>query len=446
MFRSLGVFNYRIWFIGALVSNIGTWMQRTAQDWIVLTELTDHDAVALGTVIALQFAPQLLLVPVTGLIADRIDRRRLLMLTQLLLGMLGLGLGLIVVFGVAELWHVYAFALALGVVAAVEAPARQSFVSELVAEKDLTNAVGLNSLSFHSARLVGPALAGLLVALVGAGWVFLGNGLTFAAVFLSLLYMRRSELVHAPRAPRAKGQIRDGFRYVLGRPDILVTLTMVFLVGTFGFNFAIFVSTMATVEFGRGSTEFGLLSSLLAVGAVGGSLVAARRERPRLRVVTLAALAFGLACLTAALMPTYWSFAASLMLVGLSSLTMMTSANAYVQTTTAPMMRGRVMALYLAIFLGGTPLGAPLVGLVANLWGPRWALGIAAAAGILAAGVALWWLVFHRDLRVRYYRGSRPRLRVHYLGDGRAEIIKDGMDVDTATQEIAVIEASTQRS
>lgn len=452
MFRSLGTFNYRIWFAGALVSNIGTWMQRTAQDWIVLTDLTDHDAAALGVTMALQFAPALLLMPVTGLIADRFDRRRLLMITQLLMGILGLGLGLMVVFDVAQLWHVYGFAFALGVVSAVDAPARQAFVSELVAEKDLTNAVGLNSLSFHSARLVGPALAGVLVAVIGAGWVFLVNAVTFAAVFASLMRMRRNELRAAPKAPRARGQIRDGFRYVLRRPDITVTLVMVFLVGTFGFNFAIFISTMATVEFGKGAGEFGLLSSLMAVGAVGGSLLAARRERPRLRVVTLSALAFGVACIVAAVMPTYWSFAAALVLVGLSSLTMMTSANAYVQTTTSPGMRGRVMALYLAIFMGGTPLGAPLVGWVANVWGPRWSLGVAAASGILAAAAALWWMARHHGLRVRYYRFPRRQLRIRFDGDGRTftapvgTIAGEPVTAAIATQEIAVVEANTQRT
>lgn len=454
MFRSLAVFNYRLWFIGALVSNIGTWMQRTAQDWIVLTELTDHDAAALGVTMALQFGPQLLLMPVSGLIADRFDRRKLLMATQLAMALLGLGLGLIVVFGVAELWHVYAFALALGVAAAFDAPARQAFVSELVAEKDLTNAVGLNSLSFHSARLVGPAIAGILVAIIGAGWVFLSNAVTFIAVFISLSRMRKRELNHTPREPRARGQIRDGFRYVRGRPDIMITLVMVFLVGTFGFNFPIFIATMATVEFGQGAGEFGLLSSLMAVGAVAGSLVAARRERPRLRIVTLSAFGFGLACIAAALMPSYLTFAIALVFVGLSSLTMMTSANAYVQVTTEPRMRGRVMALYLAIFMGGTPLGAPLVGWVSNVFGPRWGLGVAAASGILAALVAVWWLVRHRSLRMRYSSTARPRMRVRYEGDGlplTGSLSALGIDsaadaVETATRDIAIVEAGTERS
>ncbi|PWB97941.1 MFS transporter [Salinibacterium hongtaonis] len=444
MFRSLSIYNYRLWFAGALVSNIGTWMQRTAQDWIVLTDLTDHDAAALGVTMALQFGPALVLTPITGLIADRVDKRRMLMLTQVLLGVLGLGLGLIVVLGVAQLWQVYAFALALGVVSAFDAPSRQAFVSELVGEKDLTNAVGLNSLSFHSARLVGPAVAGILVALIGAGWVFLINAASFIAVFVSLTQMRRNELTPSRPAPRTKGQIRDGYRYVRGRPDIVVTLVMVFLVGTFGFNFAIFISTMATVEFGQGAGEFGLLSSLMAVGAVAGSLIAARRERPRLRIVTAAAAAFGVACMIAAVMPNYVSFAAALVLVGLSSLTMMTSANAYVQTTTPPELRGRVMALYLAIFMGGTPLGAPVTGWITNELGPRWGLGLAAISGLLAAAIALWWMIRHRGLRLRFYRGER-RVRMEYLGDGRA-VVKDEVSPDAATREIAVVEANNQKS
>lgn len=447
MFRSLGVFNYRLWFIGALVSNIGTWMQRTAQDWIVLTDLTDHDAAALGITMSLQFGPQLVLMPVAGLLADRFNRRRLLMFTQAMLGLLGLGLGLILVLGVAELWHVYAFALGLGMVTAIDAPARQAIVSELVGEAHLTNAVGLNSLSFNSARLVGPAVAGILVALIGAGWVFLLNAVTFAAVLLSLTAMRKAELRPAPQMARASGQIRDGFRYVLRRHDLVVTLVMVFIVGAFGFNFPIFISTMTTVEFGRGAGEFGLLSSVMAIGAVAGSLLAARRERSRLRIVTLASLSFGLTCLTAALMPDYWSFAGALVLVGFSSLTMMTSANAYIQTTTEPGMRGRVMALYLAIFMGGTPLGAPIIGWVANMWGPRWALGMAAIAGILAAGVAVWWLVRHREMRVQYFRDERPRFQVHYLGDGREiDLVEDVISAETATRDIAVVEATIRRS
>ncbi|TFB57831.1 MFS transporter [Cryobacterium sp. TMT1-62] len=437
MFRSLSIPNYRIWFAGALVSNIGTWMQRTAQDWIVLTELTDYNATAVGIVMALQFGPQLVLMPWSGLIADRFNRRRLLILTQTLMGLLALGLGVITVTGVAELWHVYLFALGLGIVAAIDAPARQTFVSELVSDNDLPNAVALNSASFNGARLIGPAAAGLLTVAVGAGWVFMINSATFAATVLAMTLLRTVQLRPQPRATRERGQLMAGFRYVSRRPDIIVVLITVFLVGTFGFNFAIFTATMATVEFGMGASEFGLLSSIMAIGSVAGALMAARRGRPRLRLVIVGSFAFGLSCAVAAVMPNYLTFAISLTFVGLSSLTLMTTANAYVQTTTRPAMRGRVMALYMAIFAGGTPLGAPLVGWVADQFGPRWALGVAALSGLLAAGAVLFWMVRYRSLRVRFRRGMTPRMRVHHDGDGRT--------AETATREIAIVEATATR-
>jgi len=439
MFRSLSVANYRIWFAGALVSNIGTWMQRTAQDWIVLTMLTDHNATAVGIVMALQFGPQLLLMPWSGLIADRFNRRRLLIVTQSLMGVLALGLGLIVVAGVAQLWHVYIFALGLGIVAAIDSPARQTFVSELVPDSSLSNAVALNSASFNGARLIGPAVAGLLTVAVGAGWVFLINAVTFAATVFAMTLLHTGELRSQPRAPRKRGQLMAGFRYVSHRPDIVVVLIAVFLIGTFGLNFAIFTATMATVEFHMGAGEFGLLSSIMAIGSVAGALLSARRSRPRLRLVVAGAALFGVACGIAAVMPTYLSFAVSLVFVGLFSLTLMTTANAYVQTTTKPAMRGRVMALYMAIFAGGTPLGAPFVGWVADRFGPRWALGVAALSGILAAGAMLFWLIRYRSLRVRYRRGVVPHVQVHHDGDGRD---RDPLDRETATREIAIIEAT----
>jgi MFS family permease len=417
MFRSLSGFNYRIWFAGALVSNVGTWMQRTAQDWIVLTELTDNDAVAVGITMALQLGPQLLLVPWSGMIADRFDRRKLLIATQVVMALLGAALGIMVVTGVSELWHVYGFALALGITSAIDAPVRQAFVSELVSEKNLPNAVALNSASFNAARLLGPAVAGLLTVAVGAGWVFLINAVTYAATLASLALLRRSELRVAPRAPRGPGQLLDGFRYVARRPDILAVMAVIFIVSTFGMNFPIFSSTMASVEFHHGAGEFGLLSSVLAIGSVTGALLAARRERPRIRVVVLAAAAFGASCVIAAVMPTFESFAVSLILVGFTAITLMTTANGVVQTTTSPVMRGRVMALYLAIFVGGTPLGAPIVGLVANEFGPRWALGVAAIAGFVAAIVGVVWMMVAKDLRVRFVR---RRFRVVPRGDTRA--------------------------
>jgi MFS family permease len=422
MFRSLSIFNYRLWFIGALVSNIGTWMQRTAQDWVVLTELTDHDAVAVGITMALQFGPQLLLLPISGLIADRADRRKLLIVTQTSMALLGLGLGLIMLFGVAELWQVYAFALGLGIVSAIDAPARQAFVSELVTESSIPNAVALNSASFNGARLIGPALAGVLIAILGAGWVFLLNVATFIAMLVALARMRTNDLQPAPRAPREGGQIRAGFRYVASRPDIVTILVVVFLIGTFGMNFAIFTSTMATVEFNQGASAYGILSSILAIGSVTGALLAARRERARLGMVIGASLAFGLACLASALMPNYWTFAVSLVIVGLSSMTLLNSANSYVQTTTEPTMRGRVMAVYMAILAGGTPVGAPLVGWVSNELGPRYAIGVAAVSGVLAAAIALGWMIRAQHLRISFDRSARPAFTFRHDGDHRDEI------------------------
>jgi MFS family permease len=437
MFRSLRVFNYRLWFAGALVSNTGAWMQRTAQDWIVLTELTDHDAAAVGITMALQFGPLLLLMPVSGLMADRFDRRRLLMWTQGLSGALAVGLGILVISGLAELWHVYAFALLLGIVSAIDGPARQAFVSELVGNADLSNAVALNATSFQTARLIGPAAAGVLVALIGAGPVFLINGVSFAGVLVSLIFIRRGLLQLAPKLPRARGQIRDGLRYVGSRPDIVIVLVMVFLIGTFGFNFPVFISTMSTVEFGQDATGFGVLSSLMAVGAVTGSLLAARRERVRFGVITFAAAGFGVACILAALSPTYWTFGLALTIVGITSMTTMNTANAYVQTQTEPAMRGRVMALYMAIFAGGTPIGAPIAGIVSNHFGPRWSLGIAAASGIVAAIVAVVWTVRSRSLKLRWVPTAPFRLRL------RAE---DPDERELATEDIAIVESTARRT
>ncbi|MBH0130675.1 MFS transporter [Salinibacterium sp. NK8237] len=441
MFRSLRLFNYRLWIIGAVVSNTGAWMQRTAQDWIVLTDLTDYDAAALGFTMALQFGPMLLLMPLTGIIADRFDRRTVLLWTQFSQFALALGLGILVISGHVQLWQVYVFALLLGVATAIDAPARQAFVSELVSDKDLPNAVALNSMSFQTARLIGPAVAGVLVAAIGAGPVFIVNAASFAGVLASLWFMRRGQLFPVAKLGRAKGQIRDGLRYVRGRPDILIVLVMVFLVGTFGFNFPVFIATMSTGVFGKGAAEFGLLSSMMAVGAVVGSLLAARRERARFGVVIVGSAFFGLACLLAAFAPSYWTFGAALTIIGVFSLTMMTTANAYVQTSTTPIMRGRVMALYLAIFAGGTPIGAPIVGWAANELGPRWALGIGALSGLLAAAAAIIWLVYSRGMRVGRVPESRFRLRLRFPPEPTPD-----EERELATQEIAIVETTTRRT
>jgi MFS family permease len=434
MFRSLSGFNYRIWAAGAFVSNVGTWMQRTAQDWIVLTQLTDHDAAAVGFVMALQFGPQLLLLPLSGLVADRFDQRKVLLATQAAMGTLGLALGILTVTGLVQLWEVYVFAALLGCVAAFDAPARQAFVSQLVGGANVSNAVALNSASFSAARMIGPAAAGLLTAAVGAGWVFLINAGSFGAVVLSLTFLRVAELQRSARVTPKKGNLVEGFRYVRSRPDIMVILVMVFLIGTFGLNFPIFISTMSTTVFHRGAAEFGVLSSVMAIGSVVGALLSARRDRPRLRFLFVASAAFGIAGAAAALMPTYWGFAAALAVVGLASQTMMTTATSAVQLSTPEPVRGRVMAIYLAIFLGGTPIGAPIVGWVANEFGPRWALGVGASSGIAATLVGLFWLVKYRHLRVHY---ADRRLRVTHDGRQRA--------TDLVATEIVVAEVTSQK-
>jgi len=402
MFRSLSGHNYRVWSGGALISNVGTWMQRTAQDWLVLTQLTHHDAAAVGVVLALQFGPQLLLLPLSGLVADRINQRHLLMATQATMGILGLALGILTITNTVQLWHVYVFAFLLGCAAAVDAPARQTFVSQIVGRKNLSNAVALNSASFSLARMVGPAVAGLLIAVVGSGWVFLINAVSFAAMLISLKFLRVSELASAPKAPRARGNLVEGFRYVKSRPDILVVLIMVFLIGTFGLNFPIFISAMSTTVFHQGAAEFGILSSVMAIGSVAGALLSARREKPRLRFFFVATAVFTVGCAFAAIAPSCWLFGAALVVTGLASQTLLTTANGSVQLSTPPALRGRVMAIYLAVFVGGTPLGAPVVGWVANEFGARWSLGVAAAAGVLATLVGAYWLVRFKNLRLHY--------------------------------------------
>lgn len=399
-FRSLAGYNYRLWAAGALVSNVGTWMQRTAQDWIVYTELTRNDATAVGFVMALQFGPALLLLPLTGYAADRYDRRRLLFLTQTLQGTLALGLGILTITGVVQLWHVYTFAFMLGCVTAFDAPARQTFVAELVSDKNLSNAVALNSTSFQGARMVGPALAGLLIAGIGTGWVFLINAVTYGAVLAAIAAMRKSELHSQERAARKPGGLIEGFRYVRGRPDIVAVLLMLFLVSTFGLNFAVFISTMAVTVFNTGAGGFGALSSMLAVGAVTGALFSARREKPRAILLLASAFLMGIGLAAAAAMPTYLGFGIAIVAVGFFTQTFMTTANSTVQLWTEPAMRGRVMAIYMGIVQGCTPFGAPMVGWVANRYGPRWSLMVGAAAGLMATAVGIHYLKRHRGLRV----------------------------------------------
>ncbi|HEY8717683.1 MFS transporter [Pengzhenrongella sp.] len=414
-FSSLRYFNYRLWFAGALVANIGTWMQRVAQDWLVLTVLSGDSGVAVGVVTALQFLPFLVLSPLGGLLADRVNRRKLVIGTQSGLALLALGLGALVLSGRVELWHVYIFATLLGCVSAIDNPVRQTFVADMVPVDKLSNAVGLNSASFNAARLIGPGLAGLMIAWVGTGWVFMINGVSFAATIFALTQMRTRELRPMPHAVREKGQLRAGLRYVRRRSDILVIFVVVGVVSTFGLNFQLTSALMARTEFGMGAGQYGILGSILAIGSLAGALLAARRERPRVRLVIGSAFAFGIADGVMALMPTYPSYAIACIPVGLASLTMMTAASATIQTTTDPALRGRVMALYMMVFLGATPIGSPLVGWIGETFGARWSIGIGSISALLVATGAAIWVVRHWHLEVRYRVLSRPHLRVTYL-------------------------------
>ncbi|WP_026440824.1 MFS transporter [Acidocella facilis] len=390
IFRSLRGFNYRVWVAGAFVSNVGTWVQRTAQDWLVFTQLTHHDASAVGLVMALQFGPQFLLLPWTGSAADHFNQRRLLIATQATMGALALALGILTVTGTVRLWHVYIFAFLFGSAAAFDAPVRQTFVAELVGDVDLHNAVALNSTSFNAARMIGPAVSGVIIAAIGTGWAFLINGASFAAVLISLLSLRISELHPNARAPRAKGSFIEGLRYVWGRPDLKAILVMLFLVGTFGLNFPIFISTMAVRVFHANARGYGMLSSIMAIGTVAGSLLSAGRRKAKFGILLLGSGVFGLGCTLAALAPNYWLFAGTLVIIGVAALTLTNTSNSLMQLSTKPAMRGRVMALRVGVALGGTPIGAPIVGWVADHCGPRWSLGIGAVSGFAAAIVGAY--------------------------------------------------------
>jgi MFS family permease len=413
-FRALSNRNYRLYAAGGVVSNTGTWMQRVAQDWLVL-QLTANNGTALGITTGLQFLPMLLLSPYAGLVADRFPKRRLLQVTQLMMAVPAIALGVLAVTGVAQPWHVYVLAFVFGVGTAFDAPARQSFVSEMVEPELLTNAVGLNSASFNVARIVGPALAGVLIAALGSGaeatgWVIILNGVSYGAVIYVLQRMRTEDLDSAELAARGKGMIREGMRYVRGRPDLMLVLAIVFFAGTFGLNFQMTSALMATDVYGKGASEYGLLGTTMAVGSLAGALLAARRGRPRYRLVVLAALAFGVVEILAGLAPTYLVFVLWTPVLGITALTMITAANATVQLGTTAMMRGRVMALYMMIFMGGTPVGAPIVGWIGETFGARWTLiggGLGTILGVLLAAA-----VFSRSQGMLDPEvNDRPRLR-----------------------------------
>jgi MFS family permease len=381
-FRSLRTRNYRLYFWGQIVSLSGTWLQSVAMSWLVL-QLTGS-GLALGLVVGLQFAPMLLAGPWGGVVADRVDKRRMLLVTQSASGGLALVLGLLVVTGAIQLWMVYALAVALGVVNVVDMPTRQAFVMEMVGREDVTNAVSLNSVVVNASRVVGPAVAGLLIATVGVGVCFLANAVSYLAVIAGLMLMRAAELHRDSPAERRRGQLRDGVRYAWSTPELRTPLLMMAAVGALAYNFSIVLPLLASETFGGGPGAYGVMFSLVGVGAVVGGLVFAARGRVSGRLLAGSAVAFGLALWVATVAPTLPVELAAMVPIGAASTVFIATSNSTLQMTSKAEMRGRVMALFMMLFLGSTPIGGPLVGWVAERFGPRAALGMGAAAAVMA--------------------------------------------------------------
>ena len=395
--RSLRVRNYRLFFFGQLISLTGSWAQQIAQDWLIL-RLT-NSGTALGVVTALQFAPALLLSLYGGALADRGNKRRLMLATQTGLAVTALTLGLLDVTGAVRIWQVMLLAAVLGVFTALDSPIRQSFVVEMVGPAEMSNAVALNSTTFNLARIVGPAVSGVVIAAFGTGWAFLGNAASSIAVLAGLALMRPAELFPAPPVDRAPGQYRAAVRYVRHRADLLLPMLLMLVLGTFGYNYQITIALIAKQVFHRGADTFGLLSTCLAVGAVGGALGATmRRNRPSRLFLLAAAVGFSLTELLAGVMPSFGWTAVALIPAGFAMITMAQAANATLQMGVEPTMRGRVMGLYVLCFMGGTPVGAPVVGWVAGVLGPRWGMIGGALICLLATALVAGWLAHRRSV------------------------------------------------
>jgi MFS family permease len=385
--RALKHRNYRILYPASALSNIGSWAQRVAQDWLVL-ELTGSPQI-LGIVTGLQFAPTLFLSLYAGKLADKFDKRKLLYITNLGAGLASAWLGILIVTGVVQIWHVYIAALAIGVFSALDAPVRTSFSSELVGKTDLANAVSLNSANFNVGRLVGPALSGFLILLFGTGPSFIINSLTYVVMIAALSMLNANEL-HLNKSDEVGGRIRDAVAFIRSRLDITMLMLTVFFSATFGLNYQIFNALMATQEFNKGPAEFGGLGTFLAVGSLSGALIAARLESWRVpRRIMAGATLFGLFLVTLSFAPTYELYSFLLPFGGAVALMTLVSANSYVQTNVSSNLRGRVMGVYLLIFMGGTPIGSPLIGFLAGEIGIRATIAVCGSLTALAAATLL---------------------------------------------------------
>ena len=386
--RSFRHRNYRILFPANTVSNIGSWAQRIAQDWLVL-ELTDNNGTYLGLVTAVQFAPVLFFSLHGGKLADRFNKRKVLILTNIMGGAASLGLGVLVITDLIALWHVFALAAVLGISTAIDAPVRQAFTTEVVGQSDLPNAVSLNSANFNAGRLVGPAVSGGLIAAFGTGPSFIINGLSYFFVIAALLNLNEKAFFHLDR-PKSDGNIREGIAYAKARPDVYVVMLMVFFLATFGLNFQIFNALMATQEFGLGPASFGLMGTFIAIGSLTGAIGSARLERFRnTKFVIKGGILFSISIMVFAVIPSYNLYLVWLPICGFVALTTLVSANSIVQTSTDPAIRGRVMGIYLLIFMGGTPFGSPLIGATADLIGIRPTIAICGGISLFAS-LIIW--------------------------------------------------------
>jgi MFS family permease len=395
--RSFRHRNYRILFPANAASNIGTWAQRVAQDWLVL-QLTDNSGIYLGLVTAIQFAPVLLFSLQGGALADRVNKRKLLVFTNLIGALSSLGLGLLVVTGYVQVWHVFFFAASLGIASAIDAPIRQSFTSEIVGHSDIANAVSLNSANFNAGRLVGPALSGFLIARFDTGPSFLINSFTYIFVILALLRMRESDFFIQEKKA-TQGTVREGLNYALARPDLYVVMLVVFFVATFGLNMQIFNALMATKEFGKGPASYGLLGTYVAIGSLTGALISARLERFRRTIFVIkGGVIFSLSVVLLSIAPTYTWYSLWLPVCGLSALIMLITANSLIQVNSDPSIRGRVSGIYLLIFMGGTPFGSPLIGWLVEVIGVRETIAL---CGLISLGACLTiWAVFRHKVNL----------------------------------------------
>jgi len=391
--RSFRHRNFRILYPANAMSNIGTWAQRVAQDWLVL-ELTHNNGGALGLVTAVQFAPVLLFSLHGGALADRVNKRKLLIWTNIVAALACYGIGILVVTGHIKLWHVFVGAAVLGVSSAIDAPIRQAFTSEIVGHSDVANAVSLNSANFNAGRLVGPALSGFLIARFSTGPSFIINATTYLLVIAALFAMREKDFF-MQKKEETLGTVREGIRYALARPDLYVVMLLVFFAATFGLNFQIFNALMATKEFGKGPASYGLLGTFIAVGSLTGALLSARLEKRRnTRFIIKLGIVFSIVVIVLSVTPTYTWYSLWLPFCGITALTMLISANSYVQTKSDPAIRGRVMGIYLLIFLGGTPFGSLLIGYLTEAIGVRETVATCGAISLIAA-LTIW--IIYKD-------------------------------------------------